>query len=159
MKQTNLYETIFKRRSIRKYDLTPLDENKLAEISAYMSTLKPMDDQIKVEMKLISKNDIKGILPKAPHYIAVFSEIKDGYLFNAGFILQQIDLFLSANDIGSCWQGIPKPAKAILNTSRLQFIIVLALGRPLETLHRLSVSEFKRKPLSEITSIRDMEND
>ena len=72
-------------------------------------------------------------------------------------MLQQMDLFLSANGIGSCWQGIPKPTKTILNSSKLQFIIVLALGRPLENLHRQSISEFKRKSFNEITNIRDMD--
>jgi nitroreductase len=154
-KNTNLYETIFKRKSIRQYDLTPLDEHTLAEIMAHTSALKPLYDDIKVEMKLLSQKDVKGLfLAKAPHYLAVFSETKDGYLTNAGFMLQQIDLFLSANGIGSCWQGMPKPTKEILDRSKLEFVILLAFGKPKERLHRESVSEFQRKPLGEITNIK-----
>jgi nitroreductase len=152
---TNLYETIFKRKSVRDYDLTPLDGQTLAEIMAHIRALKPLYDDIKIEMKLVSQKDVKGLLrAKAPHYLVVFSETKDGYLTNAGFMLQQMDLFFSANGIGSCWQGMPKPTKEILNSSKLEFVILLAFGKPQERLHRESVLEFKRKPLGEITDIK-----
>jgi nitroreductase len=106
-------------------------------------------------MKLLSQNDVKGLfLAKAPHYLALFSESKDGYLTNAGFMLQQMDLFFSANGIGSCWQGGPKPTKEIMNKSKLEFVILLAFGKPKERLHRESVPEFKRKPLGEITDVK-----
>ncbi len=106
IENTNLYETIFKRKSIRQYDLTPLDGHTLAEVMGRTGALKPLYDDIKIEMKLLSQKDVKGLfLAKAPHYLAVFSENKDGYLTNAGFMLQQMDLFFSANGIGSCWQG------------------------------------------------------
>jgi hypothetical protein len=94
MKQTDLYEVIFKRKSVRKYDLTPLDKKTLAGISAQFNALKPLYNNIKTEMKLISQQEVKTMQPKAPHYVAVFSEIKDGYLTNVGFMLQQMDLFL-----------------------------------------------------------------
>jgi nitroreductase len=122
---------------------------------AHTSALKPLYDDIKIEMKLLSQKDVKGLfLAKAPHYLAVFSETKDGYLTNAGFMLQQMDLFFSANGIGSCWQGMPKPTKEILNSSKLEFVILLAFGKPKERLHRESVSKFKRKPLREITDVK-----
>jgi nitroreductase len=155
IENTNDYETIFKRKSIRKYDLTPLDGHTLAEVMAHTSALKPLYNDIKVETKLLSQNDVKGLLlAKAPHYLAVFSETKDGYLTNAGFMLQQMDLFFSANGIGSCWQGIPKPTKEILKSSKLEFVILLSFGKAKEKLHRESVSEFQRKPLGEITDIK-----
>lgn len=154
MKKANLYEAIFRRKSIRKYELTSLDGNTIAEISAHMDDLKPMYDNIKTEMKIISQNDVKQrLMKKAPHYIAVFSENKEGYLSNVGFMLQQMDLFLSANGIGSCFQGIPKPKGEILKSTELEFVIVLAFGKPTEPLHRENISEFKRKPLEQITDI------
>jgi nitroreductase len=156
MENTNLYETIFKRKSIREYDLTPLEGHTLAEIMARTSALKPLFDGIKIETNLLSQKDVKGLfLAKAPHYLAVFSEAKDGYLTNVGFMLQQMDLFFSANGIGSCWQGMPKPTKEILKNSRLAFVILLAFGNPKERLHRENVSEFPRKPLGEITDMKD----
>ena len=49
----NSYETIFKRKSIRQYDLTPLDGHTLAEVMARTSTLNPLYDDIKIEVKLL----------------------------------------------------------------------------------------------------------
>ena len=151
----NLYEAIFRRKSVRRFDLTPLAEYTLSEITAHTNTLKPLYNDIKTEMKILPQRDVKGLLSaKAPHYMAVFSEAKDGYLTNAGFLLQQMDLFLSANGIGSGWQGMSKPTKEILNSSPLDFVILLALGDPSERMYRENILEFKRKPLAEITDLR-----
>lgn len=159
MEDNDLYQVIFKRKSIRKYDLTPLDENRLKEISDHLQTLEPLHEDIKIEFKIIGTDDVKRrMMKKAPHYIAVFSEVKEGYLTNVGFILQQMDLFLSANGLGTCWQGIPKPKKTVLNSSDLKFIILLAFGNPNEPLHRENITEFKRKPLNEITDIKSADN-
>ena len=156
MEKKELYETIFKRKSIRNYDLTPLDQNILTKISEFMNNLTPLDSDIKVELKIISPDDVKRrVMKKAPHYIAVFSEPKEGYLTNVGFMLQQMDLYLSASGIGSCWQGIPKPTKDVLQGSDLEFIILIAFGKPAESLHRSNLSEFKRKPLNEISDIKN----
>jgi nitroreductase len=156
MYKTDFYSTIFKRRSIRDYDLTPLDENTLAEISGYMDALKPMYGDIKTELKIVSSDNVKRrMMKEAPHYVAVFSEAKEGYLTNVGFMLQQVDLFFSAGGLGSCWQGIPSPTKELLKSSDLEFVIFLAFGKPKEpeSLHRSSILEFKRKPLQKITNI------
>lgn len=154
MDKKDLYESIFKRKSIRNYDLTPLDENTLTEISYHLNNLEHLYDDIKTEFKIIGTDDVnRRMMKKAPHYIAVFSENKEAYLTNIGFMLQQMDLYLSASGIGSCWQGIPKPKKEVLNSSSLEFIILLAFGKPNEPLHRKSVLEFKRKPLKDISDV------
>lgn len=157
MEITDYYSTIFKRKSIRNYDLTPLDENTLVGISKHLDNLEPIYDNIKTEMKIISSDEVETGMKKAPHYISVFSQIKDGYLINVGFMLQQMDLFLSGNDLGSCWQGSPIPKKEVLENSDLEFIILIAFGKPNEPLHRSSVSEFKRKPLKDISSIKGVD--
>lgn len=157
MEKIDLYRCIFRRKSIRNYDLTPLEGDTLAEISEYLNSLKPMYDDIKTELKIVSSGSVKRrMMKEAPHYIAVFSEAKEGYLTSIGFMLQRADLFFSANGIGCCWQAIPVPTKELLNSSTLEFVIFMAFGKPKdpELLHRGDVSEFKRKPLSEITDIK-----
>ncbi len=157
MEKTALYETIFKRKSIRKFDLTPLDEKTLHNISNHLQTLTPLHAEIKIEFKILSSDLVKRrMMKKAPHYIAVFSEAKEGYLTNVGFMLQQMDLFFSANGLGSCWQGIPTLKKEALHGSNLKFVILMPFGKPQEpeSLHRTNISEFKRKSLPEITDIK-----
>ncbi|MGB7900902.1 MAG: nitroreductase family protein [Halobacteriota archaeon] len=155
MQEKDLYSIIFQRKSIRKYDLDPLDEDILKEIKDHFQTLEPLHKDIKIEFKILSPNAvIRRAMRKAPHYIAVFSEVKEGYLSNVGFMLQQMDLFSSANGLGSCWQGIPTLKKEGLASSRLKFIILMPFGKPLETLHRTKTSQFKRKSLREISDIK-----
>jgi nitroreductase len=155
MEAKDLYSTIFLRKSIRKYDLDPLDEDTLEEIRDHLQTLKPLHKDIKIEFKILSPEVVRRrMMRKAPHYLAAFSEAKEGHLSNVGFMLQQMDLFLSANGVGSCWQGIPTLKKEGLASSRLKFIILMAFGEPRETLHRTTTSQFKRKSLREISDVK-----
>ncbi len=94
MEKTDYYPIIFKRKSVRNYDLTPLDEDTLAEISKHLDNLKPMYDNIKTEIKIISSSEVESRkMKKSFHYIAVFSETNGDYLTNVGFMLQQMDLY------------------------------------------------------------------
>ena len=155
MTNEKLYDSIFHRKSIRKYILEALPEDTLNKIMDFVSKAKPIDDTIKYQFHYIKTNDVKNIMPiKAPHYICLYSEKKDGYLMNAGFILQQVDLFLSANNIGSCWLGMAKPNKEVPVTQNgLEFVIMLAFGNTTEPVHRNDLSQFSRRNISEITSI------
>jgi nitroreductase len=154
MDENTLYEAIFRRKSIRDYDSTPIDSNRLEEVSKNLQSLKPMLAGIKTEFKIIPPNQVtrKG-MNKAPHYIAAFSEAKEAYKVNIGFLLQQMDLYFSANGLGSCWLGIPQPTRDVIESSNLEFIILMSFGNSKEALYRTSASEFKRKSLSEITDI------
>jgi len=153
--KVDLYPIIFKRKSIRNYEDSHLDDDTLIEVSDAISNLIPLYTDIKTEIKIVSSDDVNQriIMKKAPHYLAVFSETKKGYLTNVGFMLQQMDLLFSANGIGSCWQGIPVPYGDVLKSSELKFVILIAFGKSTEPLYRKSTSEFKRKPLKEISDI------
>jgi nitroreductase len=154
--EVNIYDAIFKRKSIRKYDNSPLNERVLNRISEELNNLIPLYDDIKIDAKIISGDDVKlRGMKQAPHYLAIFSENKEGYLTNLGFMLQQIDLLFSASGIGSCWQGIPSPKGHVTKSSDLNFVILIAFGLPTEPLYREDTSEFKRKSLENITDIED----
>jgi nitroreductase len=154
--EVNIYDVIFKRKSIRKYESSPLDERVLNKISEELNNLTPLYDDIKIDVKIISGDDVKlRGMKQAPHYLAIFSENKEGYLINLGFMLQQIDLLFSASGIGSCWQGIPSPKGHVTKSSDLNFVILIAFGMPTEPLYREDTSEFKRKSLKNITDITD----
>lgn len=158
MEQDYLYSTIFKRKSIRKYKTEPLSEKDLTELRSFMGNIMPMLPGIKTEMRILDDKAVKGMArTNAPHFLAFFSEPKDGYLVNAGFILQQIDLYLSAKGFGSCYQGLAKIGKDADSPPGL-FIILLSFGRPAEELYRKSVSEFKREPMAKISTVKGMDD-
>ena len=153
MGEEALYQAIFKRMSVRNYEKAQLDAATLSEIGAFLKTIRPMVPDIRTEMRIIDNSKVKGMFKvDAPHFLAFFSEVREGHLTNAGFMLQQFDLHLSSSGIGSCWQGGPKPVKGVVGPPGLEFIIALAFGRPAEGHQRSDVSEFKREPMAKITS-------
>lgn len=156
---SELYNSIFKRRSIRKFDMVPLPQDKLIKIKEFAGSVLPLVSDINYEFEYLSTNDVKNLLPiKAPHYICLYSDKKDNYLMNAGYLLQQIDLFLSTNNIASCWLGMAKPNSEVpAQKNGLEFVIMLAFGNTEEVVHRASTSEFRRNRLDEITTITGAE--
>ena len=144
-------ETIRKRKSIRKYDPTLLDASILEKVREKIKIIKPLYPDIRYSIEITNKT--KGLFNiKAPHYLVFGSEEKDGYLENIGFIGQQLDLYLSESGLGACWLGASKPEEK--ESSALPAVICMSFGKPAEPLHR-SHSEFKRKPLSEISEGTD----
>lgn len=151
-----LYQTIFKRKSIRKFKNQPLKQDKLIEIKEFLAEISGLHPEIGVESKIVSEEKISSLLPiKAPHYLVFFSEEKEGYLQNAGYILQHLDLYLSSTGLGSCWFGLAKAKKEIAEQSKFSYVITLAFGESEEDLYRDSISEFKRKELAEIRDQAD----
>jgi len=140
-------EIIRKRKSIRKYDLTPLDASVLEDVQARIENVKPLYPDIKYSIKIVSK--AKGLLNvKAPHYLIFQSEEKEGYLENIGFIGQQLDLYFSGAGLGACWLGTAKPEKK--ESTELNNVLGISFGNPAEPLHR-DFKDFKRKSLASIS--------
>jgi len=136
---------------VRKYDPTPLDAATIDAVRSEMEMVKSLHPDIKYSIEITNK--LKGVFGvKAPHFLVFGSEEKDGSHENIGFIGQQLDLYFSANGLGSCWLGVSKPIEAM--ESGLPYVIALAFGKPAEPLHR-EVSEFKRKPLTAISEGND----
>ena len=146
-----LNEMIRKRKSIRKYDLTPLGADVLAKVQTQIEEVKPLYPNVHYSIQVVNKT--KGIFNvKAPHYLIFRSEEKEGAYENIGFLGQQMDLFLSSIGLGSCWLGASKPEEK--ETSAEPFVICLSFGKPAEPLHR-DVSAFKRKPLADMSEGSD----
>jgi len=140
-------KTIRKRKSVRKYDLTPLDAATLEKVRVQIENLTPLYPDIRYSIELTNKT--KGMFNvKAPHYLIFGSEEKEGAYENIGFIGQQLDLFFSELGLGACWLGAAKPEEK--EASTLPYVICMSFGNPAEHVHR-ELSEFKRKPLSSIS--------
>jgi nitroreductase len=144
-------EIIRKRKSIRKYDPAKLDEETLNAIRNKIKSLTPLYPDISYSLEIANKAK-RGFGINAPHYLVFNSEEKDGSNENIGFIGQQMDLYFSENGLGSCWVGMAKPQDK--EDGALPFVICMAFGKPAESLHR-TLSEFKRKPISDINEGAD----
>lgn len=147
----DLHECIYKRKSTRKYSMEPLQDKDIANIEEFIKEAKCLFDDIKFSYKIVS--DTKNLLPvRAPHYILIYSEEKEGALANIGFVFQQLDLYLSSMGLGSCWLGMAKPKEKEDLTD--DFVIAIAFGNTPYSPHR-DFEAFKRKTLHEISNGED----
>lgn len=151
----NLEDTIYKRQSIRLYDDTPLDNQTLNEIRNFIENAKVLNPNIKWSYDILSTKNIRTIMRwKAPHYLVLFSEEKENYYQNIGFIFQQVDLFLQSKEIGTCWIGMASPKKYKNEDKNQKFIITIAFGKSPNNIKR-EINQFKRKDLDEISDKSD----
>jgi len=144
-------ETIRKRKSVRKFDMTALDKTTLEKVQLFVNSVKPLFPAINYTIEFTEKTKGLGNI-KAPHYLIFKSESTDNSQENIGFIGQQIDLFLAENGLGSCWLGLSKPTESDKNG--LPYVICIAFGKPAEPLYR-DISAFKRKALNAISEGQD----
>ena len=119
--------------------------------------MKPLYPEIKVRMDVVSRDQIKCILPWIPpQVITVYSEETDGYLENAGFLFQQMDLYLQSLGLGVCWLGMGKlNPRTAPEVEGMKFVIMLGFGHPDGEQLRHNLKEFKRKSLSQISDRED----
>ncbi|MDR1002461.1 MAG: hypothetical protein LBL82_04235 [Oscillospiraceae bacterium] len=147
-------EAIVARRSVRNYTGEPMKEELIDEIQDFIGTIRPLDWDIRTTIEILDSEDFdqmfKGIMvPRASHYLVIRSATKEGYLENAGFIGQQIVLFMTQKEIGTCWCGGYMPRND--NTAGdLPYVVTICFGRSDNSPPRRSAEEAKRKHLHEI---------
>lgn len=152
-----LADAIYMRRSHRKYynDILSPDEEKAIELA--ISDLKPLYPDIKCRIELVFKSHVRTMMPwMPPHAVVAFSEVRDGYLENIGFMLEQLDLFIQSAGLllGACWVGMGKPREGVMSVPDMEYVMMLAVGKTKEKMRR-GESEFKRSSLAEISDTED----
>jgi len=140
---------------MRRFDKNlSLTEGELRDISRRTEKLVPLAKDIGVRFEIVKRQDTTARFGE--HCLLMYSERKPFYLLNAGYMLEQMDLFLPSLDIGACWLGM---AKAKGNRPEgMDYVIMLAFGRSRPQDFRSGVSEFKRKKKEEIWQ-GDFDND
>ncbi|MBR3933363.1 MAG: nitroreductase [Clostridia bacterium] len=149
-----LKDYIFKRKSTRSYMAKIIEPDVLADITEYISNLKPLYPDIKVKAEIVGKKDVKSIMTwLPPQILAIYSEEKEGMFENIGFMFQQLDLYLHSIGLGCCWVGLGKADTSVpADETSLKFVILLAFGYPKNSDFRSNPSDFKRKSLTEISN-------
>jgi nitroreductase len=136
-------ETIYNRKSTRKYDRTPPSIEVLEDIQNFIKGVKPLFDDIELRFDILPAEKVRAMIG-APYFLAAYSENKDHSRINTGFMLQQMDLYIQSIGLGSCWLGTAKPIEG--KDDKLEFVIALGFGRASGNPHR-KLSDFRRKPL------------
>ena len=145
----NLYEMIFKRKSFhlfRNIGNEKITEEEIKDIENKFNELKPLVEDIKVKIKITKKTTCK----RGQEYCILFySEKKDNYLQNIGYLGEQLDLYLVSKNIGTLWFGIGRVKEKELDG--LDFVIMIAIKKvDSEDKFRKDMYKSKRKELSEI---------
>lgn len=151
-----LKEMISKRKSCRSYTGIPVDAIVLERIKAF--SMKPLYPEIKVHWEVVERSQVKSLCPwTTPQLIAIYSEKTEGYLENAGFLFQQMDLYLQSLGLGACWLGLGKMhGKTAPDVPGMQFVILLAFGHPEGEQLRTEPAAFKRKNAEQIADRPDL---
>ncbi len=138
-----LYETIFKRRSVRKYDRMPLDEKTLDDIRTFITNTRQLPGQ-NARFEIMSADKVKGA--SAPHYIMSFCPSGNAAYANVGYVLGKADLYIQSLGLGSLWLGMGNPKE-----KEKDFCIMLAFGKS-DVPFRANAQEFNRLSISEISN-------
>ncbi len=146
----NLYNMIFKRKSFhlfRNIGDEHITDEELKDIENKFNTFMPLVEDIKVKMKIVKDSTT---CKRGQEYCSLlYSEKKDNYLQNIGYIGEQLDLYLVSKNIGTLWFGIGKVEEKQLDG--LDFVIMIAIAKvDSETKFRKDMYKSKRKKLSEI---------
>lgn len=146
----HLYDMIFKRKSFhlfRNIGSEKITEEELKDIENKFINITPLVKDIKVKMKIVK--DSTTCRRGQEYSILLYSEKKENYLQNIGYIGEQLDLYLVSKNIGTLWFGIGRPEEQELDD--LNFVIMIAIAKvDLETKFRKDMYLSKRKELSEI---------
>lgn len=137
-----LYDTIFKRRSVRKYRQEKLSHDDLSDIENYIKSIKQLDG-CEAKFRIISQEEMDYNL--APHYIIASCKACNENYANVGFVLEKVDLYLQSKGYGSLWLGMKLPKASEENDS-----MVMAFG--LTDLPFREEKDFDRLKLSKISN-------
>ena len=147
-----LYEMIFKRKSFhlfRNIGNEHISEEELKNIEDEFTKLKPLVENIKVKIKIVKDNTT---CKRGQEYCILFySEKKDNYLQNIGYLGEQLDLYLVSKNIGTLWFGIGKVEEKQIDG--LDFVIMIAIAKvDSSDKFRKDMFKSKRKQVEEIWS-------
>lgn len=155
-----LREMITRRRSFRSYTGVPVAGETLEKITAFCAELKPLYPDRPIRSEIIGADCIRSILPwLPPQAVAIFTPEEVDDLENAGFVYQQLDLYLQSLGLGTCWIGMGAlNGKGEALTDRkdgMKLAILIAFGYPKGDGLRTGPEAFQRKSLSEIADRED----
>ncbi len=144
--QATLYEAILGRRSLRRYDQTPLDEATLARVLEAVAAARPLVPANRFQARLESTapgqdlvRDLGGYgrLVNPPHYLVPYVVGEEHPFTDLGCRVEQVAVRLAALGVGSCFIGCAHREEAVRARFGLpeaaRVAAFLVFGRPSAT--------------------------
>ncbi len=159
LKSMNTYEAIFLRKTTKNFLMEPVSAEVLSEIGTFYGEIPALFPGIETEIGITENTAagklINGIFSvQAPYYLSLYSEERDKCGMNAGYICEQISLFLLTKGLGSCVCGTRPLHGMVTSRGNKKLMVVMAFGKPKGALTRRH-TEAKRLPLSELCVMKD----
>lgn len=146
-----LYEYIFKRKSFhlfRNVGSDRIDESELAGIEEAFASFDRLYPDIRTAVRIVPAGQV-SFKRDAEYCILIYSDKGENRLMNAGYIGEQLDLYLVKHNIGTLWFGIGKPDME--QYDGLDYVIMIAIHKVNDAkLFRKDMFKAKRKSLEEI---------
>ena len=141
------YKMIFKRKSFRRFnDALKLSNDELRDIDEKVKNLISLVDNINVKYRIVRREETT--CKRGEYCLLIYSEEKEKFLLNIGYMFEQLDLYLADKDIGVCWYGMGKTQE--LEYENLKFVIMMALGKSKPSEFRKDYTKCRRKETQEI---------
>lgn len=97
----DLYNAIISRKTVRNFENRPIPKDVLCDIVDYAKSVEPLEESIGIGIELVECSRKRL---GAPYYIVIFSDEKEGYAQNAGYIMQRIVMYLVSMGLGTCYK-------------------------------------------------------
>lgn len=146
----NLYNAISMRKSVREFEKKEIEEKDIQCLERFTRELTPVFPEISYEIVFHGMEEQqqkkRGIFSAAaPCYLSYVAEDSWMSRVNAGYMMEQIVLFLTCRGIATCYQGNVKFLEA--GESEKKELVVAALGYPVHYIYR-EEGTAKRIPLA-----------
>ena len=145
------YEMIFKRKSFhlfRNVGNESIGESERSEIQNAYSAFTPLHPEIKTALRIVPEKET-NCKRGGEYCILLYSEKKDGYLQNIGYLGEQLDLYLVSRNIGTLWFGIGKTKEEPFED--MEFVIMFSIRKISDgSKYRKDMFKSKRKSVEEI---------
>lgn len=149
-----LLEAIYRRKSVRDFVDSEIEEDILERIRSRISQIELLYEKSKIKC-VVSDYCKKSFY--APYYIGVYTDNTKEGVMNAGYVLQQLSIYLSAIGIASCYQAKSVIFKQV-NTEGMKLAISLAIGYPVNKMYR-DLDEISRLSKNKICVMKEKPNE
>ena len=126
---TVFYEMIFKRKSFHVFKNVgneSISDDELNDIQKAYSEFIPLNPDINTTIRVVPEEQTS--CKRGGEYCVLFySEKKDGYLQNIGYLGEQLDLYLVSRNIGTLWFGIGKTEEK--HFEDMEFVIMFSIRK------------------------------
>ena len=151
MLNSHFYPTVFKRKSFHVFlgcGSETISAEELRGVEAAYAAAERLYPEIRTALRIVPASE-KVLKRDAEVCVLLYSEKKPNYLLNAGYLGEQLDLYMQEHNLACVWYGLGKPD---LDTYEgLDYVIMFALRKVSDqSKYRKDMFKATRKPLEDI---------